>query len=66
MKHGKRPTRLQKIAIKAAGLNPENWLVVKNCGDGLEVVHRHSGKTRTITKEVVKDEPGRKKASSRQ
>lgn len=51
MKHGKRPTRAQKITIKAIGLNPENWLVVKNCGEGLEVVHRHSGNTRIIAKE---------------
>ena len=48
LKHGKRPTRAQKIRIKSFGLNPENWLVVKDCKDCFEVVHRVSGKTRTL------------------
>lgn len=48
MKHGKRPTRAQKIRLKEVGLNYENWLVVKATAEGLEVVHKHSGKTRKI------------------
>ena len=55
MKNGKAPTREQKKIMKAHGLLPENWLVVKNLPDSLEVVSRMSlkkvggkQKTRTI------------------
>ncbi|MEY8524403.1 hypothetical protein AALA90_15455 [Lachnospiraceae bacterium 38-10] len=52
MKNGKATTREQKIMMKAHGLVPENWLVVKNLPDSLEVVSRMSlkrigGKPRT-------------------
>lgn len=52
MKNGKAPTREQKIMMKAHGLVPENWLVVKNHPDSLEVVSRAAlkrigGKPRT-------------------
>lgn len=52
MKNGKAPTREQKIMMKAHGLVPENWLVVKNYSDSLEVVSRAAlkrigGKPRT-------------------
>lgn len=47
MKHRKKPTRAQKIRIKSKGLNLDNWLVVKDCPECFEVVHRVSGKTRT-------------------
>lgn len=40
MKNGKAPTREQKKIMKAHGLIPENWLVVKNLPDTLEVVSR--------------------------
>ena len=33
MKNGKAPTREQKKIMKAHGLVPENWLVVKNLPD---------------------------------
>ncbi len=48
MRNGKRPTRAQKIRLESLGLNPKNWLVIKNHQDGLEVVHRVSGKMRKI------------------
>ncbi len=48
LKHGKRPTRAQKIRLKEVGLNWENWLVVGATKEGLDVVHKHSGKTRNI------------------
>lgn len=58
MKNGKAPTREQKKIMKAHGLVPENWLVVKNLPDSLEVVSRVSlkkvggkPKTRTISTE---------------
>lgn len=48
MKHGKRPTRRQKVLMEAKHLNVENWLVVKNTGVYLEVMHKYSGKTRRV------------------
>lgn len=42
MKNGKRPTLQQKKLMKSHGLTPENWLVVKNTQEFLEVVSRTS------------------------
>lgn len=50
MKNGKNPTRRQKIAIKEAGLTPDNWLVVKDLTDTMTIVHREVGRQRTIFK----------------
>ncbi|ADY54884.1 hypothetical protein Sgly_3161 [Syntrophobotulus glycolicus DSM 8271] len=61
MKHGKRPTRAQKIRLKEAGLNYENWLVVKATTEGLEVVHKYSGKTRTIPATLGKQSGGERR-----
>lgn len=59
MKNGKAPTREQKKIMKAHGLMPENWLVVKNLPGSLEVVGRATLKkvggkprTRTISKSL--------------
>lgn len=59
MKNGKAPTREQKKIMKAHGLVPENWLVVKNLPDSLVIVSRVSlkkvgskPKTRTISKSL--------------
>lgn len=42
MKNGKKPTMRQKQIMKASGLVPENWLVVKDLGSELHVVSRMS------------------------
>ena len=42
MKNGKRPTLQQKLIMKSHGLQPDNWLVVKNTTEHLEVVSRLS------------------------
>lgn len=53
MKNGKRPTRQQKIRLKGLGLNPENWLIVKNKPGGeLEIVHRHTNRIRIVPASV--------------
>ena len=59
MKNGKAPTREQKKIMKAHGLVPENWLVVKNLAESLVVVSRMSlkrvggkPKIRTISKSL--------------
>lgn len=42
MRHGKRPTRAQKIRLGQAGLSPENWLVIRQKQNGeLVIIHKH-------------------------
>lgn len=58
MKNGKRPTLRQKKVMKANGLVPENWLVVKDLGSELHIVSRMSlkkvgGKPKLRKLEVV-------------
>ncbi|XQY90670.1 DUF6906 family protein [Metabacillus sp. HB246100] len=50
MKAGKRPTNAQKQQIKQAGLNPQNWLIVKNLTHEhkIHLVHRETGRQREI------------------
>lgn len=49
MKHGKKPTRAQKVRLGKAGLSPENWLIVKNKPNGeLIVLHKHINTVRVI------------------
>jgi hypothetical protein len=50
LRHGKRPTRKQKIFIKSKRLNPENWLVVKDTDKEFVIVHKESGKVRDLKK----------------
>ena len=50
MKHGKNPTVRQKKLMTQWHLNFENWLIVKDTPTEMEIVHRHTGKTRTIPK----------------
>ena len=52
MKHGKRLTRKQKELLQDIGLNPNNWLKVKNLPDKLVLVHREKG---TMTEVGVYD-----------
>lgn len=57
MKHGKAPTRAQKQFIRdRLGLNPENWLVVKDNPMELVLVHRLSGKQRIFKKGGEEDD----------
>jgi hypothetical protein len=52
LKHGKNPTLQQKKLIKGRGLNPHNWLVIKNLHDKLIVMHREARAVKEIPKEV--------------
>lgn len=54
MKHGKRPTVRQKEFMATKGLNPANWLIVKDCRESFEVVNRISNKVRVFRKELDK------------
>jgi len=48
LKRAELPTRAQKIRIKSLKLNPLNWLIVKDCKDCFEVIHKVFGKTRKL------------------
>lgn len=48
MKHGKKPSLKQKKLIKDSGLNPDQWLVVKNLPGQLKIAHRETGQQKTI------------------
>ena len=50
MKHGKRPKLKQKLFLKANKLNPDNWLVVKDTLQILEIVHRESNNKKVVEK----------------
>ncbi|EAC7181147.1 hypothetical protein AOC43_08650 [Listeria monocytogenes] len=50
MKNGKKLTRNQATMIKSNGLNPEDWLVVKNLNDRMEIVNRETGNKKVIYK----------------
>lgn len=54
MKHGKNPTRKQKMLIQAAHLNSENWLIVKDTAEIMVIQNRQTDRTRTIRKELYK------------
>lgn len=54
MKHGRKPTRKQKMLIKSARLNCENWLVIGDSTRELVIRNRQTGKTRTIPKNLYK------------
>ena len=42
LKNGKKPTLEQKRIMRCHGLVPDNWLVVRNLPDSIEVVSRLS------------------------
>lgn len=50
MKHGRKPTKRQKMAIRDVKLNPDNWLVYKvlTKESALEIIHRETGSKRKI------------------
>nr|DAF18010.1 MAG TPA: hypothetical protein [Caudoviricetes sp.] len=49
LRHGKKPTRAQKIRLGQAGLGPENWLVIRQKQNGeLVIIHKHTDRVRVI------------------
>lgn len=48
MKHGKKPTKRQKLFLKENKFNPKNWLIVKDCAECFEIVNRLTGKRRKL------------------
>ena len=53
MKHGKNPTRAQKMLMVKRKLDPSMRLVVKDAPDRLELVPRHFDKTTKIVPKEV-------------
>jgi len=48
MKHGKRPTKKQKLIMSGKGLNPDDWLFTKYFAGELHLEHRHTGQAKVI------------------
>lgn len=48
MKQPKKPTRTQKEAIKAAGLDPKTWNVAKADEVAIKLISKKSGRSREI------------------
>lgn len=53
MKHGKRPTREQKIILRHFGFDPADWLISKNTTGELVIECRYTGRHRTIPKNLI-------------
>lgn len=50
MKHGKAPTKAQKIMLQSYRFDPANWLIVKATSTETLIQHRYTGTVRTIPK----------------
>ncbi|MGO4890327.1 DUF6906 family protein [Anaerobacillus sp. MEB173] len=48
LKSGKRLNKKQKVLVQENGLNPSEWLVTKNLSDKLYLVHRETGKEKSV------------------
>ncbi len=48
MKHGKKPTKRQKLFLKENKFNPKNWLIVKDCAECFEIVNRLTGNRKKL------------------
>lgn len=56
MKHGRKLTLKQKGLLQKAGLNPNNWLVVKNLPDKLVLLHKDKGTMTEMRKRSKEDD----------
>lgn len=54
MRHGKRPTRAQKIMLQKRRLNPNNWLIIRDDVRMLILKNRVSGNVRILRREYQK------------
>ena len=44
----RRLTRRMKELLKRKGLNPNNWRYIRQTAIGLTIIHKETGRTRTI------------------
>lgn len=54
VKHGKAPTKAQKIMLRSYRFDPANWLIIKATSTETVIQHRHTGTVRKIPKETMK------------
>lgn len=50
MKQPKKLTRQLKEAVATYGFNTDNWMLLKDGGSYVAIIHKASGKTRIIDK----------------
>lgn len=60
MKQPKKLTREQKIAVSAAGLSANNWMLVEQTEFYMKIIHKTSGKIRRIDRYAVPKNGGRR------
>lgn len=48
MKRPKKPTRSQKMGISKNGLNPDEYLIIKEGPDYLRIIHKETKKQQDI------------------
>lgn len=60
MKQSKKLTREQKIAVSAANLNSDSWLLVEQTEFYLKIIHKTSGKTRRVDRYTIPKQGGKK------
>lgn len=54
MKQPSKPTRMQKELIAENRLNPENWMVVFESKDSLEIISKRTAMRKILKKPVVR------------
>lgn len=54
MKQPSKPTRMQKELIAENRLNPENWMVVFESKDSLEIISKRTVMRKILKKPVVR------------
>lgn len=65
MKQPSRPTRAQKVVMSEHKLNPENWMVVFESKETLEVISKRTSQRRVLQKETQKGNYGNSKKKVR-
>lgn len=50
MKQPKKLTREQKVCLSAHYLNPKNWMLVEETDFYLKIIHKSTGKRKSIDK----------------
>lgn len=53
MKQPKKLTREQKIAVSAAGLLPDNWMLEKETEFYLHIINKTTGTRRTVDRYAI-------------
>lgn len=60
MKQPKALTSEQKVAVSAANLNPDNWMLIEQTEFYLKIINKTSEKTRRIDRYAIPKKGGKK------